>query len=106
MPARPYREMSVPDHPGVICLLSSSIDGGLHPSRFAASPDGTTKDWSGLYEALHDQLNGDAWLVGRTTMAEMVKGEPHSPRDERPEGRQASGCGDDGEERSGADGTL
>lgn len=69
----------MPDRPRVICLMSSSIDGGLHPSRFTASPDGTPKDWSGLYEALHDKLNGDAWLVGRTTMAEMAKGEPHPP---------------------------
>jgi riboflavin biosynthesis pyrimidine reductase len=67
------------DLPRVICLMSSSIDGGLHASRYTASPDGTPKDWSALYEALHGKLDGDAWLVGRTTMAEMAKGEPHPP---------------------------
>ena len=59
--------------------MSSSIDGGLHPSCFTSSSDGSTKDWSSLYEALHDKLEGNAWLVGRKTMAEMSKGEPHPP---------------------------
>ena len=67
------------DRPTVICLMQSSLDGGLHPSKFTASPDGGPKEWSGLYEALHDELGGDAWLVGRTTMAEMAKGEAHPP---------------------------
>lgn len=67
------------DRPRVICLMSSSLDGGLHASRYSDSPDGTPKEWSALYEALHDELGGDAWLVGRTTMAEMAKGEPHAP---------------------------
>ncbi|MBA2935536.1 dihydrofolate reductase family protein [Sphingomonas sp. CGMCC 1.13654] len=69
----------MPDRPRIICLMSSSIDGGLHASRCTASPDGSVKDWSGLYEKLHGELGGDAWLVGRTTMAEMSKGEPHAP---------------------------
>jgi len=59
--------------------MSSSIDGGLHASRYTASPDGTPEGWSAIYETLHDELGGNAWLVGRTTMAEMSKGEPHSP---------------------------
>lgn len=67
------------DRPRVICLMSSSLDGGLHASKYTESPDGTAQDWGGLYEALHDRLGGDAWLVGRTTMAEMAKGEPHPP---------------------------
>ncbi|MBB4153628.1 riboflavin biosynthesis pyrimidine reductase [Sphingomonas jinjuensis] len=67
------------DRPTVICLMQSSLDGGLHPSKFTASPDGGPKEWSSLYEALHDELNGDAWLVGRTTMAEMAKGTAHPP---------------------------
>jgi len=67
------------DRPRVICLMSSSIDGGLHPSRYTRSPDGSAKDWSNLYENLHGELDGDAWLVVRATMAEMLKGEPHLP---------------------------
>ncbi|RIY02681.1 RibD family protein [Aureimonas flava] len=65
--------------PHVVCHITSSIDGRLHPSRYTASPDGTVKDWSGAYEAIHERLEGDAWLVGRTTMAEMAKGEAHPP---------------------------
>jgi len=67
------------DRPRIICLMSSSLDGGLHPGRWTHSPDGTIEQWSGAYEALHDELAADAWLVGRTTMAEMAKGVPHSP---------------------------
>ncbi|WP_182086568.1 RibD family protein [Aureimonas sp. ME7] len=65
--------------PHVICHMTSSIDGRLHPSRYTASPDGAVKDWSGAYEAIHDRLGADAWLVGRTTMGELAKGEAHPP---------------------------
>ncbi len=65
------------DRPRIICLMTSSIDGRLHPSRYTHSPDGRPQDWSAAYEALHDELAADAWIVGRTTMAEMVKGTPH-----------------------------
>ena len=67
------------DRPRIICLMESSIDGRLHPSRWTASPDGTTKDWSATYEAIHARVAPDGWLVGRTTMAEMAKGSPHPP---------------------------
>lgn len=65
--------------PYVICLMQSSIDGRLHPSRYTESPDGTRKDWTAAYEAAHDALGGDAWLVGRVTMAEMSKAQAHPP---------------------------
>ncbi|KQT44476.1 riboflavin deaminase [Aureimonas sp. Leaf454] len=67
------------DRPKVICHMMSSIDGGLHPSRYTQSPNGTVQDWHEAYEAVHEALAGDAWLVGRVTMAEMAKGEPHRP---------------------------
>ena len=69
--------------PRIICLMTSSLDGRLHPSRYTRSPDGAAKDWSAAYEALHDELAADGWIVGRTTMAEMAKGAPH-PRDDAP----------------------
>jgi riboflavin biosynthesis pyrimidine reductase len=69
----------VTDRPKVICLMTSSLDGRLHPSRWTCSPDGSIKDWSASYEAYHDALKADAWLVGRATMAEMAKGAPHPP---------------------------
>lgn len=63
--------------PHVLCLMLSSVDGRLHASRWTKSPDGDPKDWSALYERYQDGLDADAWLVGRTTMAEMSKAEAH-----------------------------
>ena len=67
--------------PHVVCHMQSSIDGRLHPSRYTESPDGAVKDWSATYERLHGETRGDAWIVGRVTMAEMSKGDPHPPAD-------------------------
>jgi riboflavin biosynthesis pyrimidine reductase len=60
--------------PYIICHMITSLDGGLHPSRFTASPDGSRSGWSETYEKFHNQLDGQAWLVGRVTMAEISKG--------------------------------
>jgi riboflavin biosynthesis pyrimidine reductase len=51
----------------------------LHPSRWTESPDGERSDWTSAFETLHDRLEGDAWIVGRVTMAEMSKAGPHVP---------------------------
>lgn len=67
------------DRPHVICHMMASIDGGLHPSHYTGSPDGTVEEWSATYEEVHASFEADAWLVGRVTMAEMAKGEPHPP---------------------------
>jgi riboflavin biosynthesis pyrimidine reductase len=71
--------MPAASKPQVVCLMLSSVDGRLHPSRYTASPDGTRKQWSGIYEQLHDRIGGDAWLVGRVTMAEMTGAAAHPP---------------------------
>jgi len=65
--------------PQVICHMLASLDGSLHPSRFTTSPDGSRAEWSGLYEQIHGDLAGDAWIVGRVTMAEMSKAGAHPP---------------------------
>ncbi len=65
--------------PSVICHMMVSLDGRIHPSRWTRSPDGGRSDWSALYEKVHDGLAGDAWIVGRVTMAEMSKAEAHPP---------------------------
>lgn len=65
--------------PYVICHMLASLDGSLHPSRFTTSPDGSREDWSSVYERVHQRLKGDAWIVGRVTMAEMSKAGPHAP---------------------------
>lgn len=64
--------------PHVICHMVSSVDGRLLPSRWTDSPDGSRADWSALYAKVHDALDGDAWIVGRMTMAEMTKAGPHA----------------------------
>jgi len=67
------------ERPRIICHMTSSIDGGLHPSRYTGSPDGTVDAWTRVYEDLHEQFGADGWIVGRVTMAEMAKGAPHPP---------------------------
>lgn len=83
------------DRPRILCHMTASIDGGLHPSRYTASADGAVKDWSGAYEAIHEKVDTDGWIVGRVTAAEMAKGEPHAPTDFAPPERPvhvAPGC--------------
>lgn len=65
--------------PHVSILMLTSADGSLHPSRFTTSPEGTRRDWSAQYEKVHASLHGNAWLVGRVTMAEMSKSQAHVP---------------------------
>ena len=65
--------------PHVICHMLISLDGRIHPSRWTQSPDGDRKVWSSAYERVHETLGGDAWLVGRVTMAEMSKADAHPP---------------------------
>lgn len=65
--------------PEVIMLMTSSLDGKLHPSRWTLTPDGERKDWGAMFESVHDTLAGDAWIVGRVTMQEMSKASAHPP---------------------------
>ncbi|WP_184255753.1 RibD family protein [Rhodopseudomonas rhenobacensis] len=65
--------------PHIVCHMVSSLDGRLSPSNWTASPDGNRNDWSAAYAAIHEKLKGEAWIVGRVTMAEMAKGVPHAP---------------------------
>jgi len=58
--------------PYVICLMHSSLDGRTHPSRWR--PKGTGADW---FENIHDELGGDAWVIGRVTGSEFAKGKPY-----------------------------
>jgi riboflavin biosynthesis pyrimidine reductase len=52
--------------------MHSSLDGRTHPSRWR--PKGGTTDW---FEKIHDELGGDAWVIGRVTGAEFAKGKPY-----------------------------
>jgi riboflavin biosynthesis pyrimidine reductase len=56
--------------PHVICHMSSSLDGRTRLSRWR--PKGTAS--GAVFEKLHDELGGDAWLIGRVTGQEFAKG--------------------------------
>ena len=58
--------------PHVICLMASSVDGRTLPSRWR--PKGGPAN---VFERVHDELAGDAWLVGRVTGQEFAKGKPY-----------------------------
>jgi riboflavin biosynthesis pyrimidine reductase len=58
--------------PQVICLMVSSVDGRTLSSRWR--PSGAAGD---LFERVHDELGGDAWLIGRVTGQEFAKGKPY-----------------------------
>lgn len=58
--------------PRVICLMVASVDGRTLHSRWR--PKGAAGD---LFEQVHDELDGDAWLVGRVTGQEFAKGKPY-----------------------------
>ena len=61
--------------PYIICHMSTSIDGRLHPSRFTKAAAGISRDvLRGHYERVHDGFEADGWIVGRKTMSEMAKG--------------------------------
>jgi len=55
--------------PYVIVHMSTSLDGRTIPSRWRPESANATPD----YNRVHEQLRGDAWLVGRTTGAEFAK---------------------------------
>lgn len=58
--------------PYVICLMHASLDGRTHPSRWR--PKGAGADW---FEKIHDELGGDAWIIGRVTGSEFARGKPY-----------------------------
>ena len=58
--------------PRVICLMAASVDGRTLPSRWC--PKGAAGDH---FERVHEELAGDAWLIGRVTGQEFAKGKPY-----------------------------
>ncbi len=59
--------------PYVICHMVSSVDGRILNSRWR--PKGANS--GNLFERLHEELDGDAWLVGRVTGREFAKREAY-----------------------------
>ena len=69
--------------PYIICHMLSSVDGKID----GASLKGLTPD--GEYERTGAQLNGDAWICGRTTMQQhFADPEPFIPSSRSPAGPQ------------------
>ena len=58
--------------PRVICLMAASVDGRTLPGRWR--PKGAAGD---IFEQVHEELAGDAWLIGRVTGQEFAKGKPY-----------------------------
>jgi len=52
--------------PEVICLMACSVDGRTLPGRWRPKV-------ASQFERVHDELSGDAWLVGRVTGQEFAK---------------------------------
>ncbi len=81
--------------PHVICLMASSVDGRTLHSRWRRKGVG-----GAFFEQVHDELAGDAWLVGRVTGQEFAKGKPYPastyetlPREPWFASRGAKACG-------------
>jgi riboflavin biosynthesis pyrimidine reductase len=57
--------------PHVVMHMGTSIDARIVPHEWPG-----TEAFGEIYERIHRDLAGDAWIVGRVTMAEFGKGEP------------------------------
>src|SRR3954465_12274047 len=65
--------------PHIICHMTTSLEGRLHPSRFTAAAAGISKDvFRKHYENIYEGFKADGWIVGRKTMSEMAKGTERS----------------------------
>lgn len=61
--------------PYIICHMTTSIDGRLHPSRFTVPAEGIARETlRGHYAKVYESFGADGWIVGRKTMNEMAKG--------------------------------
>lgn len=59
--------------PHVICHMMTTVDGRILPDQWYPSFGN-----SGIYEQIHGELKGDAWLVGRVTGQEFAqRGSPY-----------------------------
>ena len=69
--------------PYIICHMLSSVDGKIDGAALRAVMD------EGQYEATGAQLNGDAWICGRTTMQQhFAEEEPFVSASKQPAGPQ------------------
>ena len=69
--------------PYVICHMMTTVDGRILPDQWHPPFED-----SSLYEDLHGELAGDAWLVGRVTGAEFAKRDAPYPETSETVGRE------------------
>lgn len=67
--------------PHVTCLMVSSLDGRLGSGRSGDGAEAEIKARGKAFEDAHDEIGGDAWIIGRVTGAEMSKAAAHPPAD-------------------------
>jgi riboflavin biosynthesis pyrimidine reductase len=65
--------------------MAASLDGRMLPSRWR--PEGAAA--GGLFERLHAEIGGDAWLVGRVTGQEFARGKAYPARTDKTFPREA-----------------
>lgn len=65
--------------PYVVCHMVASIDGRILHSRWRPA----SRDGGDLFERLHVELGGDAWVVGRVTGQEFARGKAYDPNADR-----------------------
>lgn len=61
--------------PRIVCHMMSSVDGKLHPSRYSRPLDVEKAVLHGHYDRTAATFGAQGWIVGRVTMAEVVKDE-------------------------------
>jgi riboflavin biosynthesis pyrimidine reductase len=55
----------------IVLHMMTTLDGRIITNHWPKDID-----FNAVYENIHSKLEGDAWIVGRVTMAEFEKGEP------------------------------
>lgn len=65
--------------PHITCLMLTSLDGRLGSGRSGEGADAEIKARGQAFEAAHDEIGGDGWIIGRVTGAEMSKAAAHPP---------------------------
>jgi riboflavin biosynthesis pyrimidine reductase len=63
--------------PRIICHMTSSVDGKLHPKRWTPPASGVDAEvLRAHYDEIAGRLDADGWIVGRKTMSYYAKGAP------------------------------
>ena len=64
-----------PVRPYIIAHMLSSLDGRIDSAAWEGQAGIDRDVYVAAYEAVHRTLQGDAWIVGRTTMEEFADGQ-------------------------------